>query len=118
MSECKQNICMSEQEHWHREPYLVWCHQSDGTTYWRCECCGWIKYDDKWVSVRDRLPNFMQAVLIYQKWTGEEDVTLYQRTVLCHYDGKIFTSLDGICYHATKYWQPLPKPPVDTVEKS
>lgn len=57
---------------------------------------------DKWISVKDQLPEYMQTVLIYDiigfvtmaQYTGERDV---------------FTV--GDCYHQASHWQPLPEPP-------
>ncbi len=42
----KKNVCIGEGEGLHKEMYLTWVHQSDGTCYYKCELCGWIKLED------------------------------------------------------------------------
>ena len=49
----KERICLNKQENNHAEAYLTWVHQSDGTSYYKCETCGWIKSDTE--SLEDRL---------------------------------------------------------------
>lgn len=41
-----KNICLAKEENGHAEAYLTWVHQSDGTNYFKCEMCGWIKFDN------------------------------------------------------------------------
>ena len=40
-----KNECLAEKENGHREAYLTWVHQGDGTNYFKCEMCEWVKLD-------------------------------------------------------------------------
>lgn len=41
----KATVCSAEKEHGHKEPYLTWVYQADGTSYCKCDTCGWVRVD-------------------------------------------------------------------------
>jgi len=67
---------------------------------------------DKWISVKDRLPDLLDGVIVWQKWSDEE-VCNYHSMSFCIYDGDRFTTRDGAECFATTHWMPLPEPPKD-----
>lgn len=60
-----------------------------------------------WVSVKDRLPNVMENVLVYWKNTSQGK-EYYEIT---YYDGDHWFTLDRKPWIEVVAWMPLPEPP-------
>ena len=82
---------------------------------------------DKWISVKDKLPEKQEPVLVYvppysdenEKYVGYVGVAYYTYSA----NGGFWGGTDGNMYgaigiiHEPSYWMPLPKPPEKTLNK-
>ena len=66
--------------------------------------------DDKWISVKDRLPEIGQFVDIYNSWEGRVPVVRYEG------EGDWSSQYMNWTGRAT-HWMPLPKPPKEEVNR-
>ena len=65
-----------------------------------------------WVSVKDRLPDYSCAVLVYHDYGGMQvlDYSTKHRSFNCH-DWNEETELDKIKIESVTHWRQLPAPP-------
>ena len=62
-----------------------------------------------WISVKDRLPNVMENVLVYWKNTSQGK-EYYEIT---YYNGDYWFTLDRKPWIEVIAWMPLPEPPTE-----
>lgn len=60
--------------------------------------------EDVWISVKDKLPNNNQDVLIHTDYAGSE-------VRVGHYNGKEWFCRGALCVANVLHWKPMPKPP-------
>ena len=89
------------------------CLGGEGTTYRSIEAAD--VQPVKWISVKERLPDEGETVLIYAPRTQNQYyVAMFY---MLHDEIKFATNIYGMdyCWYSedVTYWQPLPKPPQD-----
>lgn len=88
------------------------------TLPWLCELMGKARGMDRWVDVKERLPEIgMFSILVYGSYTAD----CPRRVMEVHYRRKgnkcEFRSFDGIKTKNVTHYQPLPNPPTQAVRK-
>ena len=76
----------------------------------------------KWISVKDRLPDYMGEVLVIVSGKPHENITLDGAYEIAEYDpveGWILEMWPEWCSGVVTHWMPLPEPPEEgTVEEA
>ena len=70
----------------------------------------------KWISVKDRLPDYMGEVLVIVSGKPHENITLDGAYEIAEYDpveGWILEMWPEWCSGVVTHWMPLPEPPED-----
>ena len=74
----------------------------------------------KWISVKDRLPDYMGEVLVIVSGKPHENITLDGAYEIAEYDpveGWILEMWPEWCSGVVTHWMPLPEPPEEEQKK-